>query len=405
MPKTVNELNELWIEAGHKVEDLNEQINNALNDESFTAEAFEALKNQRDTAKVRRDALKDQLVEARAAQVAAMEKEDIKPLNREELELKDTFVTNFKNMIEGKPFVNASSPATTGLASSKEDDAAGNGGLTIPKDIRTAIMELTRQFFNFQNLVTVETTSVKQGSRNVNSISTVTPLIKLDDEDTNIPDLEGPKLSIVRYVIAEYAGILTVTNSLLADTAENILAWLTNEVAKKVVVTRNAAILEAFGKSPAKPTVAKFDDIKDVFYSIDPALRANAAWVTNTSGIKVLAKVKDADGNYLLQRDVTKPDTYLIEGKPVIEVEDARLADAASSTHPLYFGDYKAYATLFDRENMALATSTEAGNAFYRNQTKLRVIDRFDVQVVDSGALVAASFKTIADNAKAEAAG
>jgi HK97 family phage major capsid protein len=405
MPKTVNELNELWIEAGHKVEDLNEQINNALNDEGFTAEAFEALKNQRDTAKVRRDALKDQLVEARAAQVVAMEKEDIKPLNKEELELKDAFVTNFKNMIEGKPFVNASSPATTGLVSSKEDDTAGNGGLTIPKDIRTAIMELTRQFFNFQNLVTVETTSVKQGSRNVNSISTVTPLIKLDDEDTNIPDLEGPKLSIVRYVIAEYAGILTVTNSLLADTAENILAWLTNEVAKKVVVTRNAAILEAFGKAPAKPTVAKFDDIKDVFYSIDPALRANAAWVTNTSGIKVLAKVKDADGNYLLQRDVTKPDTYLIEGKPVIEVEDARLADAASSTHPLYFGDYKAYATLFDRENMALATSTEAGNAFYRNQTKLRVIDRFDVQVVDSGALVAASFKTIADNEKAGAAG
>lgn len=405
MPKTVNELNELWIEAGHKVEDLNEQINNALNDEGFTAEAFEALKNQRDTAKVRRDALKDQLVEAQAAQVVAMEKEDIKPLNKEELELKDAFVTNFKNMIKGKPFVNASSPATTGLVSSKEDDVAGNGGLTIPKDIRTAIMELTRQFFNFQNLVTVETTSVKQGSRNVNSISTVTPLIKLDDEDTNIPDLEGPKLSIVRYVIAEYAGILTVTNSLLADTAENILAWLTNEVAKKVVVTRNAAILEAFGKAPAKPTVAKFDDIKDVFYSIDPALRANAAWVTNTSGIKVLAKVKDADGNYLLQKDVTKPDTYLIEGKPVIEVEDARLADAASSTHPLYFGDYKAYATLFDRENMALATSTEAGNAFYRNQTKLRVIDRFDVQVVDSGALVAASFKTIADNAKAEAAG
>lgn len=405
MPKTVNELNELWIEAGHKVEDLNEQINNALNDEGFTAEAFEALKNQRDTAKVRRDALKDQLIEARAAQVAAMEKEDIKPLNKEELELKDTFVTNFKNMIEGKPFVNASSPATTGLVSSEEDDAAGNGGLTIPKDIRTAIMELTRQFFNFQNLVTVETTSVKQGSRNVNSISTITPLIKLDDEDTNISDLEGPKLSIVRYVIAEYAGILTVTNSLLADTAENILAWLTNEVAKKVVVTRNSAILEAFGKAPAKPTVAKFDDIKDVFYSIDPALRANAAWVTNTSGIKVLAKIKDADGNYLLQRDVTKPDTYLIEGKPVIEVEDARLADAASSTHPLYFGDYKAYATLFDRENMALATSTEAGNAFYRNQTKLRVIDRFDVQVVDSGALVAASFKTIADNEKAGAAG
>lgn len=406
MSKTVNELNELWIEAGHKVEDLNEQINNALNDDDFTAEAFETLKNQRDAAKVRRDALKDQLVEARAAQVAAMDKGDIGPLNKEELETKDLFVKNFKNMIKGHPILNASDPATPHLTSSKSDDnTEGNGGLTIPKDVRTAIMELTRQFDNLQDLVTVENTAVKEGSRNINSITKITPLVKLDDEDTDITDLEGPKLHIVKFLIADYAGMLTVTNSLLADTAENILAWLTNEIAKKVVVTRNAAILEAFGKAPSKPTVAKFDDIKDVFYSLDPALRPNGIWITNTSGIKVLAKVKNNDGDYLLQKDVTRPDTYLMEGKMIKEISDAQLPDAASNAHPLYFGDTKAFATLFNRQNMSLATSTEAGNAFYRNQTKLRVIDRFDVQVVDSDALVAASFKTIADNMKAGTAG
>lgn len=404
MSKTVNELNELWIEAGHKVEDLNEQINNALNDDSFTAEAFETLKNQRDTAKVRRDALKDQLVEARAAQVAAMEKEDIGPLNEEELKIKDLFVKNFKNMIKGHPILNASDPATPHLVSSNSDDnTEGNGGLTIPKDIRTVIMQLTRQFYNLQDLVTVENVGTKSGERNINPVSKIVPLVKLGDEDTDITDFEGPKILLVKFLIADYAGMLTVTNSLLADTAENIIAWLTNEIAKKVVVTRNAAILAAFGKASAKPTVAKFDDIKDVFYSIDPALRANAKWLTNTSGIKVLAKIKNADGDYLLQKDVTKPDTYLIEGKPVIEVEDARLADTASNVHPLYFGDYKAYATLFDRQNMSIATSTEAGHSFYRNQTKMRVIDRFDVVVVDNEALVAASFKTIADNAPAKA--
>ncbi|MGC4439474.1 phage major capsid protein, partial [Streptococcus suis] len=44
MNKTVNELNELWISAGHKVEDLNEKINAALNDDSFSAESFKELK-------------------------------------------------------------------------------------------------------------------------------------------------------------------------------------------------------------------------------------------------------------------------------------------------------------------------------------------------------------------------
>ena len=53
----INKLNNLWIEAGHTVEDLNEQINNALNDDNFSAEAFANLKDKRDNAKVRRDAL------------------------------------------------------------------------------------------------------------------------------------------------------------------------------------------------------------------------------------------------------------------------------------------------------------------------------------------------------------
>ncbi len=88
----INTLNALWIEAGHKVEDLNEQINNALNDDSFTAEAFEELKNKRDTAKVRRDALKDQLVEAQAQAVVDMKDEDVKPLNENEETAKNVFI-------------------------------------------------------------------------------------------------------------------------------------------------------------------------------------------------------------------------------------------------------------------------------------------------------------------------
>ncbi|EHJ57603.1 HK97 family phage major capsid protein [Streptococcus urinalis FB127-CNA-2] len=405
--KTSNELHDLWIAEGDKVENMNEKLNAALLDDSVSAEELQEIKNARDTAKTRRDMFKEQYVEARASEVVEMKEKPT--LTEEETTLKNTFISNFKNMIKGKPFSNASSPATPHLVSSGEaDDTEGNGGLTIPKDIRTAIMELTRQFENLQSLVTVENTSVKEGSRNINSITTITPLVKLNDEDTDITELEGPKLHIVKYLIADYAGILTVTNNLLSDSAENILAWLTNEIAKKVVVTRNTAILASFGKTPRKPNVTKFDDIKDVFYSLDPALRPNGMWITNTSGIRILAKVKNANGDYLLQKDVTRPDTYLMEGKIIKEINDVQLPDTATSTHPLYFGDTKAYATLFDRQNMSLATSTEAGNAFYRNQTKLRVIDRFDVQVVDKDALVAASFKAVADqegNVKATTAG
>ena len=384
----INTLNALWIEAGHKVEDLNEQINNALNDDNFSAEAFETLKNQRDNAKVRRDALSEQLVEARAAKVAAMDDKDVEPLTDEEEKAKNVFIKDFKNLLNGT-YRNAAVGST-------EDDGT-NAGLTIPKDIQTAIHGLVRQYNSLQEYVTVESVSTTSGSRVYEKWSDITALANLDDENTAITDVDAPKLALIKYAIKRYAGMLTATNSLLKDTAENILAWLNSWVAKKVVVTRNKAILEKIAALPSKPTITKFDDIKDLaLKGVDPAIRSTSFFMTNTSGLATLAKVKNAMGDYLLQRDPTQPERYLLEGKQVVEIADRWLADNAGA-HPLYFGDLKQAVTLFDRESMSIEASNVAGDAFGLDQTKIRVIDRFDVVTTDQEAFVAASFKTIAD--------
>lgn len=384
----INTLNALWIEAGHRVEDLNEQINNALNDDNFSAEAFETLKNQRDNVKVRRNALSEQLVEARAAKVAAMDDKDVETLTDEEETAKNVFIKDFKNLLNGT-YRNAA-------VGSKEDDGT-NAGLTIPKDIQTAIHGLVRQYNSLQEYVTVESVSTTSGSRVYEKWSDITALANLEDETTSITDIDAPKLALIKYAIKRYAGMLTATNSLLKDTAENILAWLNSWVAKKVVVTRNKAILEKIAALPSKPTITKFDDIKDLaLKGVDPAIRSTSFFMTNTSGLATLAKVKNAMGDYLLQRDPTQPERYLLEGKQVIEIADRWLADNAGA-HPLYFGDLKQAVTLFDREHMSIESSSVAGDAFGLDQTKIRVIDRFDVVTTDSEAFVAASFKTIAD--------
>ena len=152
----INTLNNLWVEAGHNVEDLNEQINNALNDDNFSAEAFADLKDKRDNAKVRRDALKDQLVEAQA--IATIETLKA-PLNDEELEIKDQFVNDFKNLVYGNY------TQIKNVVSSDETDGAGHAGLTIPKDIQTTIHLLVRQYDSLQEYVNVEQVSTAQGSR------------------------------------------------------------------------------------------------------------------------------------------------------------------------------------------------------------------------------------------------
>lgn len=375
----INELNNAWIEAGQKVSDLNEKLNVALMDDSFDQATFADLKGQRDHAKARRDALKDQLNEARAAEVVKMHDEGKKTLTDSQLSMKDKFVKEFKDMV------------TTGTS------GAGNGGLTIPDDIRTTINTLVRQYASLQNLVRVESVTTESGSRVYEKFSDIQPLASLDDETAAIGDNDDPELTTIKYLIKRYAGITTVTNTLLKDTAENILAWLSTWIARKVVVTRNQAILAVMNKAPKKSTVAKFDDIKDLeLTALDPAINATSSFLTNQSGFAVLAKVKNAMGNYLVQRDPTSPEIYRIGGKPVTVVADRWLPDV-SSAHPLYYGDFKQAITLFDRENMSLLATNIGAGAYEHDQTKIRVIDRFDVEQVDGDAYAVGSFTTIAD--------
>ena len=383
----INTLNNLWIEAGHTVEDLNEQINNALNDDNFSAEAFADLKDKLDNDKVRRDALKDQLVEAQAQEIVEAPKT---ALDAEELEIKDEFISDFKNLVRGNY------AQIKNVVSSDETDGAGHAGLTIPKDIQTTIHLLVRQYDSLQEYVNVEHVSTTQGSRVYEKWANITALSEIDEEGATIGANDDPQLTVIKYLIKRYAGITTITNSLLKDTAENIIAWLSNWIAKKVVVTRNTKIIAAIDKLPTKPTLAKWDDIIDLESKVDPAIKPTSIFLTNTSGFTALKKVKDAMGNYLMERDVKSPTGYSIDGFPVKEVADRWLPNK-SSARPFYFGDLKQAVTLFDRENMSLLATNIGAGAFETDTTKIRVIDRFDVQTVDGEAFVPASFTAIAD--------
>ena len=386
--KTSNELHDLWVAQGDKVENLNEKLNVAMLDDSVTAEELQKIKNERDTAKMKRDLFKEQYTEARASEVANMSEEDKKPLTKNEEEVKAGFVKDFKNLVRGR---------YQNLLDSKTDHSGSDAGLTIPQDIQTAIHTLVRQYDSLQEYVNVENVSTLTGSRVYEKWVEITGLANIDDEAGKIADVDDPKLSLIKYTIKRYAGISTVTNSLLADSAENILAWLSGWIAKKVVVTRNKAILGVVDKLPTKPTLTKWDDIIDLEAKVDPAIKQTSFFLTNTSGFTALKKVKNALGDYLMERDVKSPTGYSIDGFAVKEISDRWLPNASSGVMPLYFGDLKQAVTLFDRQQLSLLSTNIGGGAFETDTTKVRVIDRFDVVATDTEAFVPASFKAIAD--------
>ncbi|MDT2403638.1 phage major capsid protein [Enterococcus avium] len=394
----LEQLKNAWVEAGSKVSDLNAKLNSALVDDAKTEDEVLDLQTQVKAARAKRDGLKEQVTNMEAEQVLNVKKE---PLDKKDENLKNKFIKDFKAMVNGDPAIMATLTSDT--------DESGNAiGLTIPVDVQTTIHTLVRRFDSLQEYVNVEKVTTTSGSRVYEKWSDITPLTALDTEDGEIPANDDPALYLIKYLIKRYAGISTVTNSLLKDTAENILAWLSKWIAKKVVVTRNTKILAAIDgiKAAQKKDVTDVDGIKDIVnVQLDPAIEATSMFITNQDGYNVLDKVKRSDGSYLLQKDVTSATGYTFLGKPIKKIANRFLPNkgtTVSPKSPLYIGDMKEAVTLYDRENMSLLTTNIGGGAFETDTTKVRVIDRFDVQLVDDEALVLATFTAIADETPVE---
>ena len=394
MNQTLNTLNELWIEAGEKVENYNDKINQMLKNENFSAQTLRDLTAKRDNAQARCDALRNQVAEAQATQVAHLRSSGQIPLGNGENQTDQSFISDFKALMRGDSKI-------TNLVTSSKDESGEAAGLTIPQDLKTSINVLKRQYDVMEQYVNVENVTTASGSRVYEKWTNITPLTKLDSEDETIGANDDPNLKLVKYQIGRYGGITTATNSLLKDSAENIMSWLTGWIAKKVVVSRNKEIISLMQAAPKKPALSTFDDIITMINTaVDPAIKVTSILITNTSGLNQLTLVKDALGNYLLQPDPVQPDRYLIKGKRVVEISDHWLpsgGEASSPLYPLYYGDFKQAMTLFDRENMSLLPTNIGGGAFETDTTKIRVIDRFDVQLTDTEAFVAGSFTAISD--------
>ncbi|WNN19971.1 major head protein [Bacillus phage FI_KG-Lek] len=180
-----------------------------------------------------------------------------------------------------------------------------DGGLVIPQDIQTQINELARSFDALEQYVTVEPVRTRSGSRVLEKNSDMIPFAEIT-EMGEIPETDNPKFSNVQYAVKDRAGILPLSRSLLQDSDQNILKYVTKWLGKKSKVTRNVLILGVIEKL-TKQAIKSLDDIKDVLnVKLDPAISPNAILLTNQDGFNYLDKLKDKDGKYILQSDPTQ---------------------------------------------------------------------------------------------------
>lgn len=389
----------------------------------------EELKKLLDSIKNKKQEVKD-LCKAGKIEDAAKTKEELKDLQAQFDLLYDLEADKLDGM-EGKvaegtakkvldktknianAFVNAIKAAVGKGALSDEDKEILNsmnegtdedGGLTVPKDIRTAVKELRRSEDALENLVNVERVSTLSGSRVIERYADQTPFDNVD-EAAQFPEVSTPQFEKIEYKVKKKGGILKVTQELLSDTAENIIGYLKKWIAKKAKATRNFMIVAKIREitKDAEVPVEGLDELKKIFnILLDPAIALTAGVVTNQDGYNWLDTLKDKDGKYILQPDPTKPTSTLLFGKyPVKKVSNKTMPSVAVEGGfkvPIVCGDLKEAITIFDRETLTVDISSSAGDLWGKDQTGIKVRERLDIQSVDEEAIIMAEHLIVTDS-------
>ena len=269
-----------------------------------------------------------------------------------------------------------------------------DGGYTVPEDILTRINTYKESKKSLKDLVKVEKVTTNKGQRTFKKRSQQTGFTKVG-EGGKIGVKGTPQFERIAYEIDKYAGYFPVTNELLSDSDANITNTLIEWIGDESRVTANKLILEQI----ATLNEVKLEGIDDIKKSLNvtlgQAFKAKSKIIKNDDGLQYLDTLKDTDGKYLLQPNPSNHmEMRLCAGATIIPIEVIPNDDMATNTNkvPFIIGDLKEGIVFWDRQLMNIKTSDVAVigdlNAYEEDLTLFRAIEREDVTIRDSKAIV-----------------
>lgn len=318
------------------------------------------------------------------------DKEDVKnsllgkePIqNNEKITEEQAFITAIKNTALDKEIPKN---VVNVLKTTEEEK-----GILVPQDISTTVRELRRETQSLEQLVNIEKVEKTEGSRVIEKNIDIVGFEAVDEEAV-FPDMPDPDFKKISYKLKKFGGILKGTQEFYQATFSSIKGYIIKWIAKKGITTRNNLILKAIDdkKDGSKVTITNIDSLKDIINTkLDPAILNGTQIITNQDGFNWLDKLKDENGRYILQPDITQKFDYLLFGKYPVIVFSNKQIKTNTNKAPFYIGNLKEFITLFDYEKLFIEMSSEAGDLWDKDMIGIKVRERLDVQVIDENALV-----------------
>ena len=188
------------------------------------------------------------------------------------------------------------------------------------------------------------------------------------------PALAKPEFKDVDWAITTYRGAIPLSQESIDDADVDLVSLVSESISQIKVNTTNDAIATVLKTFTAK-TVKNLDEMKALLNSgFDPAY--NVSLIVSQSFYQTLDTLKDGNGRYLLQDDITAVSGKTLLGKPVFV-----LSDEVLGANKAFVGDFKRGVLFADRKDLGLRW---ADNEIYGQY--LQAVLRFGVTKVDEKA-------------------
>lgn len=165
--------------------------------------------------------------------------------------------------------------------------------------------------------------------------------------------------------------ITEVSKSLINNSQFDIVSFVTRKMAEAISLflekeclfgtTGKAEGLKGIKqkKTSAATTAVTADELIEVQELIPDRYQANAYWIMSKNTRTAIRKLKDGQGNYLLNKDANSRWGYTLFGKDVY-ISDA-MPDMAAGKRAIFYGDYKGLAVkISENINIEVLRETKA---------------------------------------------
>lgn len=237
----------------------------------------------------------------------------------------------------------------------------GNNGAVIPSSIANKIIKKVYDLSPIYQLATRYniggTLSIPYYDESTQSIS-----MAYATEFTDLESTSGKFLSIE--LKGFLAGVLSkISKSLINNSQFDVVSFVINDMAEKVARWIEKELLNGTADkiaglstvtqivTAATQTAVTPDELIDLQETVPDAFQAGSIWIMNKKTRTALRKLKDNDGNYILNKDATSKWGYVLFGKDVYT--SGNMPEMAAGNTAIYYGDMSGLAVKLS-ENISI---------------------------------------------------